>query len=353
VGLATLLMLWMVHSIFMQEAKSFVASANVWVLLPRLEQWKIAWQQGPSALWKTLTMIHPGAFLLSLVMMGLGLMLGVWRWRMVLRVQGLHLPLGRTTEISLVAHFFNSFLLGATGGDLMKAYYAARETHHKKTEAVVTVFVDRVVGLWAMLLFAVVMMIPNFGLLFENARLRIVAYLILAMTLGCSVAVGIAFWGGVSKTWSGAHDWLKRLPKGEWLERSLLSCRTFGRERFFVTRMLAISMALNVLTVLHVMLLAWGMKLAIPPVALFVIVPIVICLAAMPITPSGLGTREFLFVLMLTDSSIAVNDTFALSLSLLAYAGSLVWSLIGGVVYMTFKERHHLKQAELNGRNET
>ena len=180
-------------------------------------------------------------------------------------------------------------------------------------------------------------------------RLRIVAYLILGMALGCTVAVSIAFWGGVSKTWSGARDWLKRLPKGEWLERSLLSCRTFGRTPFFVTRTLAVSMALNVLTVLHVMLLGWGMKLAIPPVALFVIVPIVICLAAMPITPSGLGTREFLFVLMLTDSTIAVNDTFALSLSLLAYAGSLFWSLIGGVVYMTFKERHYLKQEELEG----
>ena len=36
----------------------------------------------------------------------------------------------------------------------MKAYYAARETHHKKTEAVLTVFVDRVIGLWSMLLFA-------------------------------------------------------------------------------------------------------------------------------------------------------------------------------------------------------
>jgi hypothetical protein len=57
-------------------------------------------------------------------------------------------------------------------------------------------------------------------------------------------------------------------------------------------------------------------------------------------------------VLMLTDSTIAVNDTFALSLSLLAYAGSLFWSLIGGVVYMTFKERHHLKEEDLAARNE-
>ena len=42
-----------------------------------------------------------------------------------------------------------------------EAYYAARETHHKKTEAVVTVFVDRLIGLWAMLLFASLMILPN------------------------------------------------------------------------------------------------------------------------------------------------------------------------------------------------
>ena len=60
--------------------------------------------------------------------MGTTILLGVLRWRLVLRVQGLDLPWRRGAEISFVAHFFNSFLLGSTGGDMMKAYYAARET---------------------------------------------------------------------------------------------------------------------------------------------------------------------------------------------------------------------------------
>src|SRR3989442_10980204 len=89
------------------------------------------------------------ALLLSVLFMGLTILLGVVRWRMVLRVHGIDLSLGRASEISLVAHFFNSFLLGSTGGDLLKAYYAARETHHKKTEAVVTVAVCAVPGLFA------------------------------------------------------------------------------------------------------------------------------------------------------------------------------------------------------------
>ena len=91
-------------------------------------------------------MIHPWALIVSPLLVGLALLFGVVRWRIVLAAQGLHLPLGRATRISFVAQFFNSFLLGSTGGDLIKAYYAARETHHKKTEAVTTVFVDRLVG---------------------------------------------------------------------------------------------------------------------------------------------------------------------------------------------------------------
>jgi len=288
-----------------------------------------------------------GALIASIAVIGASLAIGIARWRTVLRVHGLNLSWGRATEISLVAQFFNSFLLGSSGGDLMKAFYAARETHHKKTEAVVTVFVDRLVGLWAMLLFACIMMLPNLALLFQHAKLRSVAIVILAMSASCTVVLMLAFWGGMSKRWPGARAWLRRLPKGAWLEKSLDSCRQFGKERFFVSRTLSLSMLLNALCVLQVMALAWGLHLRIPPVALFVIVPMIICISALPITPSGLGVRENLFVLMLSEPSINVPQTSALSLSLLALAGSLFWSLVGGVVYVTLKQRHHLSEKEL------
>src|SRR5204862_7781988 len=133
------------------------------------DQWNTAWHYGPIELWHNLSIVDASALALSIAIIGTALALGIYRWRTVLRVHGLNLSWGRATEISLVAHFFTSFLLGSTGGDLMKAYYAARETHHKKTEAVVTVFVDRLIGFWAMLLFAGLMMIPNASLLFGNS----------------------------------------------------------------------------------------------------------------------------------------------------------------------------------------
>ncbi len=339
---------WICHAIFLNEGRLAAQQhGDPWDQLSRWDQWKSGWAHGPPELWRNLTLIPPQYFALSFLLMGVTLALGVVRWQMVLRVHGLKLSWGRAGEISFVAHFFNSFLLGSTGGDLMKAYYAARETHHKKTEAVVTVFVDRLLGLWAMLLFAALMMLPNAALLFEHWRLRMLALFILAMLAGCTVVLGLAFWGGVSRHWTGARDWLRRLPKGEWLEQLLEACRQFGREPYFVSRTLGISMLLNALCVVQVLVLSWGLHLNISPVALGVIVPMIICISALPITPSGLGVRENLFVIMLAVPAIQVPDTKALSLSLLAYACSLLWSLAGGVVYSMFKERHHLREAEL------
>src|SRR5439155_14654287 len=128
------------------------------------------------------------------------------------------------------------------------------------------------------------------------------------------------------------------------------ACREFGRNPVFLVQVLALSMILNAVCVLQVLVLAWGLKLTISPLVLFVTVPIIICISAVPITPNGLGVRENLYVLMLAAPEINVPATQALSLSLLAYAGSLFWSLVGGVVYASLKERHHLTEvAQLDG----
>jgi uncharacterized membrane protein YbhN (UPF0104 family) len=106
-------------------------------------------------------------------------------------------------------------------------------------------------------------------------------------------------------------------------------------------------MALNLLCVAQVGVLSWGLGLHVPLQAFLLIVPAIICISSIPVTPSGLGVRENLYVFTLATPVLHVAAPSALSLSLLAYAGSLFWSLVGGVVYLLFKHKHHLAQAEL------
>jgi glycosyltransferase 2 family protein len=348
VGFCLLLLLWIFHVIFLNQGKIAAQNSGLdWSRMGRSEQWSLAWSTGPRDLWQTLRLIHPAALLVSVLLVGLALLAGVVRWRIVLDAQGLHLPLGRATRISFVAQFFNSFLLGSTGGDLIKAYYAARETHHKKTEAVTTVFVDRLVGLWSMLLFAGLMMVPNYAMLRASRDVGVPSLFILAMLGGLTVALGLAFWGGVSKGFPRAREYLRRLPKGDVLERALDSCRQFGKQRSFLLKTIAISLMVNVIWVVQIIVLGQGLGLNIQPMALFVIVPVIFCISALPLTPNGLGVRENLFVLML--AVIKVPKTAALSVSLIASAQGLFWSLVGGLIYMGLRQKEHLSEVTQGG----
>ena len=94
----------------------------------------------------------------------------------------------------------------------MKAYYAARETHHKKPEAVATVFVDRLLGLWAMLLFCGLMMIPNAKLLFGSGRVpALTSLLILGMLVACTGLVMLAF---IRQLWLENGDLMDAIIQG-------------------------------------------------------------------------------------------------------------------------------------------
>lgn len=340
-----LLLLWVFHTIFLSEGRSaWAARSPAWDQLTRFQQWKIAWQLGPPQVWQSLTTVSAGPLAASFLAMGGIILMGSRRWLIALRAQGLPLPWGRALRISLVAHFFNSFLLGSTGGDLVKAYYAARETAHQKTEAVVTVFVDRVIGLWTMLFFAGLMVLPNLALIRSHERLRVLSLVVVVTLIAGTGFVSLAFWGGLSRRWRGARAWLRRLPKGDWIERSLISCREFGRNRHFFLRMVLFSMALNVLCVAQYLILARGLSITVPLSVWFLIVPSIICIAALPITPSGLGVRENLYVAILAGAPFFVEDTSALTISLLAFAESLAWSIIGGLVYLFLKDREHLEE---------
>jgi glycosyltransferase 2 family protein len=90
----------------------------------------------------------------AVVSAGIPAILGITRWQWILHVQGLDVKYSRLFSISFIGLFFNAFMLGSTGGDVIKAWYVAHETHHKKAEAIATVVVDRLIGLLALFVIA-------------------------------------------------------------------------------------------------------------------------------------------------------------------------------------------------------
>jgi hypothetical protein len=75
------------------------------------------------------------------------------RWRNLMRPQGIDMPLGKCLQLTFVGQFYSIMLPGITGGDLVKIVYAARLTG-SKTKSFITVVLDRVIGLVALMVIA-------------------------------------------------------------------------------------------------------------------------------------------------------------------------------------------------------
>ena len=70
-----------------------------------------------------------------------------WRWKILLRVQGIQLGWLRLFALLLIGVLFNFIVPGGTGGDLVKIFYLLKETPGKRTAALLSVLVDRLIGL--------------------------------------------------------------------------------------------------------------------------------------------------------------------------------------------------------------
>lgn len=77
------------------------------------------------------------------------LMITFYRWYVLVRAQELPFTMRNAFRLGLVGYFFNSFLPGGVGGDIFKAVVLARE-QSRRTVAVATIVVDRVLGLWTL-----------------------------------------------------------------------------------------------------------------------------------------------------------------------------------------------------------
>jgi glycosyltransferase 2 family protein len=328
------------HVIFCNEVQLQLAGEGLdWEKYSKWEKRRLAWTRGPAALWETVHQLNPSHLAVAFAACGALIVLGGLRWREVLRAQGFELSRSQVMCISFVAHFFNAFLLGTAGGDVVKAWYAARTTPDKKAEAALTVFADRLLGTLALLLFTAVLMLPSYALLRDYRRHLALALAVLAMLVVAGGLVVIGFYTSALQHDGWLSRWVKRLPRGESFARGLAVCRRFGHEPAFMLRVGLWSLLLNLAMALAYWVLAQGLGIEISLARLAYVTSAVVCVAALPVTPSGLGVRENLFVWLLAVPALNVKPGAALSLSLLGYTLNLVWSAVGGLVYLFMPDR--------------
>jgi uncharacterized protein (TIRG00374 family) len=75
------------------------------------------------------------------------------RWWLLLRTQGIHIEIWAAIRLHFLGLFYNNAMPGSVGGDLIRAWYVTKHTD-KKFAAVLSIFVDRFIGLCSSLMMA-------------------------------------------------------------------------------------------------------------------------------------------------------------------------------------------------------
>ncbi len=287
-----------------------------------------------------------GLLLLNAALYGAVNVVAAWRWRVLLKVQGLEVGLGDVFKMTLIGVFFSNIIPGSVSGDLVKCAYIAARSGGKKAEAILTIAVDRYIGLMGLFAVAIV----------SSALLAIVYPDLLFGSRIVMLGTGAVCAGGLG---------MLAVSAAIAMRRRLMAIRPFGRLAAFAAGLLpararemasrlvaAIDLycahpaaAVEVLCAsmgIHSMLAMMNFLIgkafherAMSFLQYLICTQIGNATGLFPVTPGGIGIRDSVTAAFLEAFNASPRE--AMALIPLAYSLTMVlWALIGAIVMLAY-----------------
>jgi glycosyltransferase 2 family protein len=274
------------------------------------------------------------------------------RWFLLVRAQDLPFTFASAVRLGMVGYFFNTFLPGSVGGDLVKAACIIRE-QSRRTVAVATVVVDRAVGLCGLIWLAALCggffwangMLEEMASPASGAAVAAAVPFLETIVLGTIVlmAGSVIFWvlaGLLPERLSLrlAHG-LERIPKiGHALAEFWRAGWLYRRREGVVVVTLAMSMVSHSGFVLAFYCAARTLFPAeeVPSLAAhFLVIPVGMTIQGFFPSPGGIGGGEFGFGQLY--ELIGFSFSAGVLASLVRRAVDWTWGLAGYLVYLRMR----------------
>jgi len=290
-------------------------------------------------------------FVLAVVLQWIIIFIGTHRLQILLRAQELSLSFWKTLKYNCIGYFFNPFSLGATGGDMVKAFYVSRETHHKKTESITVVFLDRIAGMTAVLLIATCSVLAT--LYIDDTFRPYLPYFFILIFLGISFIVFI-----FTKDFWKKYIPFDKIFKYKFIKNPFILkivdfifhtlAKIIGALYEYRSHKLVAIIALIESIVLQLIMccFAWcigtGLNFGIPVYAYFIVFPVATLFLALPITPAGLGIGDAIIIALFAEFGVDKNHgaafvvLYRLNTLIMSLPGLVLWLLPG--THVTRKE---------------
>lgn len=249
------------------------------------------------------------------------------RWWMLLKMQQIHLTLRETIRLTFLGQFFNIVVPGTVGGDLVKAYYASKHTS-RKAVVLVTIFLDRVLGLAELTLIAAVMIAVAWMMKLGNIRLPAMACgVIFVLT---ATAMALLFSPRLRKLLH-LQKLYQRLPIAHHFAAAAGAANLYRRQPLGLLKAVGVTLISHSFWIGGIVLVGESLNLNIGWYVYFLNIPLIYIIGSVPLAPGGVGWVEQLYLTFFA----AASPSTVLALALLARVIPIIWALPGVVVAIT------------------
>jgi hypothetical protein len=244
--------------------------------------------------------------------------LSAYKWNLIARPLGFKKKFINIVAYYFIGMFFNLFMLGSIGGDVVRAYYLGGKTK-RIIPAGYSIFIERYTGGLALItILSIAILIPfKDSTIPSFASWSIIGGTVIVWLVTIFMPKILSFFPLIKKWGEKIH---------------LQKMKVYWDEPQMIKGPILISFLFQTLFILIIILVGWGFGIKVPLYYFFIFVPLGDLLSILPITLNGIGVREGCYVFFLHLGG--VNTSTALAFSLLCLV--VVWgvSLLGGIVYL-------------------
>ena len=267
------------------------------------------------------------------------------RWQILLRVQGIRLSLPRVSGLFLIGMFYNQFLPGGTGGDIIKSYLLLKETD-KKAGGLLAVVFDRLIGLVALVFLTGTLVLLRFHWLAQTPETRRLLWILLLLLSSSIAGLLTSF---VISGFNLFHLLPHKFPGREKLIEISAAYHLYARHWFATLLAFGASLVAHLATFTTFLCVAYAFRAGVSVIDFFAVLPIERTITALPISFAGLGLREQILQVML-HNLCGVPVAVAKLIGTMSFLIIFVCSAPGGIVYFFYKpsgEVRHVRMREM------
>jgi hypothetical protein len=286
------------------------------------------WQPGMP---RVFSEIELGGLLPAMLLVLIGpLIFASARWWRLLALAGCATRYLEALRLTLLALFFNLVMPGLTGGDVVKAVLVVRQHPDRRADALVTVIVDRAIGL------VVLVGLACGVVLVSGSRFAVLKPFVTGAFLLLVAGLWVLMHPGARRLFR-FDAIIARLPQRERLEKVNTALQIYAKRpgELALAVLLTLVNHLSIGGAVYFLGRAYGERL-LSYLDYLAIASVANTISAVPLSPSGWGVGELayskLFVMIEADPTVgvAVSITFRLLMMALGLMGGLLLLLPGG-----------------------